>query len=52
MGSNLLELTQACFNKVESELIPDKYMTSTPLKTMLNLLETNGFQSLYISPTS
>jgi hypothetical protein len=45
MESNLLELTQACFNKVESEIFTTKH--NSPTKTMLNLLETNGFKSLY-----
>ena len=46
-NSILLELTKACYNKVESEFLRDKYLTSSPTKTMLNLLESNGFISLY-----
>lgn len=45
--NSLIELTEACYNKVESELLEDKYLNSSPLKTMLNLLEGNGFSSLH-----
>lgn len=44
--NSLIELTEACYNKVESEFLEDKYLNSSPLKTMLNLLEGNGFLSL------
>lgn len=48
MNDNLLlELTEACYNKVESEFLEDKYLKSSPLKTMLNLLFLNGFSSLH-----
>ena len=29
-NSILLELTKACYNKVESEFLRDKYLTSSP----------------------
>ena len=47
MKSNILELTQACFNKVESEVYPDKYLNSTPTKDMAKILTINQFESLY-----
>ena len=43
----ILELTQACFNKVESEIYPDKYLNSTPSKDMVRILTSNQFESLY-----
>jgi hypothetical protein len=46
-NSILLELTVACYNKVESEFLIDKYLSSSPLKTMKGLLESNGFISLH-----
>lgn len=44
---SILELTQACFNKVESEVHPNKYLNSDPNRTMRNLLVLKGFKSLY-----
>ena len=46
-STNILELTQACFNKVESEVYPDKYLNSTPNKDMVRILTSNQFESLY-----
>jgi len=52
MNDNLLlELTEACYNKVESEFLIDIYLNSSIYKLkmeMLNLLECNGFSSLKI----
>lgn len=46
-STNILELTQACFNKVESEIYPNKYLNSTPTKDMTKILAFNQFESLY-----
>ena len=46
-STNILELTQACFNKVESEVYPNKYLNSTPVKDMVKILAINQFESLY-----
>ena len=46
-STNILELTQACFNKVESEIYPDKYLNSTPTKDMNKILAIKQFESLY-----
>ena len=46
-STNILELTQACFNKVESEVYPNKYLNSTPTKDMAKILAINQFESLY-----
>jgi predicted neutral ceramidase superfamily lipid hydrolase len=51
MNDNLLlELTEACYNKVESEFLIDIYLNSSIIfikRRMLNLLECNGFSSLH-----
>lgn len=46
-STNILQLTQACFNKVESEVYPNKYLNSTPTKDMAKILASNQFESLY-----